>query len=166
MLAPLLALSGALALPATAQAQTETTLVSNIGQSATYHINSEKGFAQSFTTGSNASGYTLTGVDVVSASTTGFTVQVCETATGNGYPTSSDCTALTAPGTFAVGTMSFTAPATTALVQDTTYAVVLIPETAHRRQRLRGGERRGPGEGGDAASSGSEAGVRPQFPEQ
>ena len=119
----LLALSCALALPATAEAQT-VTLVSNIGQSADGIRNeNDKRIAQRFTTGSHATGYVLTGVEVVSASSTGFTAQVCG-ATTIGTPTST-CTALTAPNSFSVGTMSFTAPANTTLTNGTTYVLLL-----------------------------------------
>ena len=99
-----------------------TTLVSNIGQ-GTESDSTNVPRSQRFATGSNASGYILTGVDVVSASSTGFTAQVCETDT-SGHPTST-CTDLTAPASFAAGTMSFTAQADTPLAKDTTYAVVL-----------------------------------------
>ena len=53
-----------------------TTLVSNTGQSA-QEDKTRKAISQRFSTGSNEDGYTLTGVDVVSASSTGFTAQVC-----------------------------------------------------------------------------------------
>ena len=119
--AALLALSGALALPVTAEAQ--TALVSNIGQEMS-RDNYGRAWSQRFTTGSNEDGYTLTGVDVVSASSTGFTAQVC--GVGSDHLPTSTCTNLTAPGTFAVGTMSFTAPADTPpLTKSTTYAVVV-----------------------------------------
>ena len=121
--AALLALTGALFLPATAEAQTATTLVSNTGQSS--HENyTRRAYSQRFTTGSNEDGYTLTGVDVVSASSTGFTAQVCGVDSGTLFPTST-CTELTRPDTFAVGTMSFTAPADIPLTNYTTYAVVV-----------------------------------------
>ena len=81
--------------------------------------------AQEFRTGSNADGYTLTGVDIVSASSTRFTAKVCRTNAG-GLPTST-CTALTPPDSFAVGVMSFTVPAdtTATLTKERTYAVVV-----------------------------------------
>ena len=60
--AALLTLSGALALPATAEAQTVTKLVSNTGQSD--DIVGAQRAAQQFTTGSNPSGYNLTSVGV------------------------------------------------------------------------------------------------------
>ena len=125
--AALLALAGALFLPATAEAQTATTLVSNTGQ-LTDVLDNKRAVSQRFTTGSNEEGYTLTGVDVVSASSTGFTAQVCGVDSDTLKPTST-CTDLTAPGTFAVGTMSFIAPTDTPLLtKSTTYAVVV---TAH-----------------------------------
>ena len=79
--AALLALTGVLALPATAEAQTIIDLVSNVGQRAdSTQLHNRR--AQVFTTGSNPSGYILTGVDVVSASSTGLTAKVCGTNTG------------------------------------------------------------------------------------
>ena len=121
--AALLALTGGLFLPATAEAQTATTLVSNTGQGDTSVYNYGRAFSQRFSTGSNEDGYTLTGVDVVSASSTGFTAQVC--GVDSDLKPTSTCTDLTRPGTFAVGTMSFTAPTNTVLVKETTYAVVV-----------------------------------------
>ena len=62
--AALLALAGALALPATAQADV---LVSNIGTSsdaASSPIGSNWDHAQGFGTGANSSGYTLTSIEV------------------------------------------------------------------------------------------------------
>ena len=120
--AALLALTGALALPATAEAQTPTTLVGNIGQTASA-FNSTRSISQRFTTGANPSGYTLTGVDVASGAYTRFTARVCETDAG-GHPTTR-CTDLAAPASFFLGTMSFSAPANTTLRRNTTYAVVV-----------------------------------------
>ena len=120
--AALLALTGALFLPPTAEAQTATTLVSNTGQ-GTVTENHRRAFSQRFTTGSNEAGYTLTGVDVVSASSTGFTAHVC--GVDSDLKPTSTCTNLTPPVPFAVGTMSFTAPTNAVLVKETTYAVVV-----------------------------------------
>ena len=120
--AALLVLTGALALPATAQAQTATTLVSNVDKASNnYYVNALA--SQRFTTGSNPSGYILTGVDIVSATTTALTIELCETDTSGG-PTST-CTELTPPSMFAMGTMSYTVAAGTTLplTQDTTYSV-------------------------------------------
>ena len=126
--AALLALTGALFLPPTAEAQTGTTLVSNVGQS-TYTTGSRRQVSQPFDTGSNEDGYTLTGVDVASASSTGFTAQVCGVDSTN-RPTSA-CWDLMPPGTFAVGTMSFTAPTNTVLGKSTTYTVVVKARTTN-----------------------------------
>ena len=82
--------------------------------------------SQGFDTGSNASGYILTGVDVFSGGVKSFPVQVCETDSA-GLHTSS-CTDLTAPSTFTVGTMSFTVPPNTVLSTATTYAVVVTDD--------------------------------------
>ena len=126
--AALLALTGALFLPPTAEAQTGTSLVSNVGQS-TYTTGGRRQVSQPFSTGSNEDGYTLTGVDVVSASSTGFTAQVCGVDSTN-RPTSA-CWDLMPPGTFAVGTMSFTAPTNTVLGKSTTYTVVVKARTTN-----------------------------------
>ncbi len=121
----LLALSGALALPATAQAQTATTLVSNIGQGSTSTRVAGINHAQRFTTGSHGTGYTLSSVDVVYDDAEGdsFAAQVC-TVDADGHPTLT-CTDLEAPGSFAAGTITFTAPTNTVLAPGTTYTVVL-----------------------------------------
>ena len=123
----------ALALPAAAQAQTVTTLVSNIGQRQTTTFGSVAPRAQRFTTGSNAHGYLLSSVEVVSADTSSgrFGVRVCTTDT-DGFPTSgfptSTCPGLTPPRSFAAGTLSFSAPANLVLAQRTTYTVVLLSD--------------------------------------
>ena len=126
--AALLALAGALALalPAPAQAQDVITLVSNLNQDVTSR-NSSGPRAQGFTTGSHSAGYVLSSVDVVSADNgaSSFTAKVC-TVDINGYPTST-CTNLTPPGSFAAGTLAFTAPTNTVLEGGTPYAVELRP---------------------------------------
>ena len=133
--AALLALTGALFLPPTAEAQTATTLISNTDQS-TRTENYYRAVSQRFDTGSNEDGYTLTGVDVVSASSTDFTAQVC--GVDSDLEPTSTCTGLTAPGTFAVGTMSFTAPTNTTLVKETTYAVVVTALAANTADTANG----------------------------
>ncbi len=79
--AALLVLFGALALllPTTAQAQSVTPLVSNIGQGSTLTGEFSTRGAQRFTTGPHATGYTLSSVDVVSADAEGtsFEAKVC-----------------------------------------------------------------------------------------
>ena len=125
-----LSLMGTLALPTTAQAQSVTSLVSNIGQGSTLTLEFSNRGAQRFTTGPHATGYTLSSVDVVSADAEGtsFEAKVC-TVDGDGHPTST-CTDLAGPASFAAGTIAFTAPANTVLAPATTYTVVLRPDIA------------------------------------
>ena len=114
--------------------------------------------SQAFTTGSNADGYTLTGVDVASASSTGFTVQVCGTDSGGAL--TSDCTSLTAPvdsGAFPVGAVSFTDPANTVLMKETIYAVVVTATGAANTQGW-GHTAWGNNAGSDDEDAGSAAG--------
>ena len=124
-----LAALGALALPATAEAQSVTTLVSNIGQGSTLTREFSTRGAQRFTTGPHATGYTLSSVDVVSADAEGtsFEAKVC-TVDGGDHPTST-CTNLAGPASFAAGTIIFTAPANTVLAPATTYTVLLTPDS-------------------------------------
>ena len=100
-------------------------LVSNLDQADDTDVDLSVNPAQQFTTGSNASGYTLTGVDirVEARHANTFSMSVCS-VDASGYPTST-CTALTAPGDFTVRDLRFTAPANTVLAADTMYAVVL-----------------------------------------
>ena len=125
----LLALTGALALPVAAEAQTSTTLVSNTGQGTPSDRQPAGLDSQRFTTGANASGYILTAVDVISgaeasATSTPFLAKVCGTdASGN--PTAG-CTALTVPVGYEDGdTLSLTASPGIELMNDTTYTLVL-----------------------------------------
>ena len=110
-------------------------LVSNVGQDQSANLPGgsvahERQVAQAFTTGMNEDGYTLTGVDIVSASSTGFTAHLCPT-NASGYPTSSStesCTPLD-PGSFGIGKVSFTPQTDSTLTKGTTYAVVLTVDT-------------------------------------
>ena len=102
------------------------TLVSNIGRSGDTGIITINNYGQQFTAGTAA---TLSGVDVVSDDDEGdeFSVSVC-TITGAGHP-SSTCTSLTAPSSFAKGTLSFTAPTGgIALTPNTKYSVLVNPD--------------------------------------
>ncbi|WP_428097661.1 fibronectin type III domain-containing protein [Candidatus Rariloculus sp.] len=126
--AALLALCGALVLPATAEAQTAITLVSTVNQSPTTELDGgsvshERQVGQEFTTGMNEDGFILTSVDIVSASSTEFTAKVCDETSNT-----ATCTDLTISGNFGIGTLSFTAPADTPLTGSTTYTVVLTTE--------------------------------------
>ena len=94
--AALLALSGALALPQSAHAQTVTTLVSNKGQAASSDssVTVTQPRSQRFTTGSDPDGYSLSSVELETSSAGRFSLQVCGVV--DITPTSS-CTGLTAP---------------------------------------------------------------------
>ena len=112
-----------LTLPLQAQAQTAITLVSNTGQGTTSAPTGGADRAQAFTTG--AAGATLSSVEIISADNEGddMAVSLC-TVDSSGYPTSS-CTALTAPSSFASGTLVFTDPASTTLAATTTYTLLI-----------------------------------------
>ena len=100
------------------------TLISNENQTprSDFGVASQSSTYQLFTTGSNPGGYTLTSVDIVSADGEGddFTMEICGTSGGNPNET---CTALTAPGSFAAGTLTFTASPAISLSMGTTYAL-------------------------------------------
>ena len=122
-LAGLLLLAG-LTLPMTAEAQTTVTLVSNTGQGNTADGYLAKvDVAQAFDTGSNAAGYNLDSVQIVSSGTHRFSLAVYTTDT-NRYPDTL-LHSLTNPGTFAQGTLVFTAPENATLDTDTTYTLLL-----------------------------------------
>ena len=72
-LAPLALLAALAAAPAAAQ--TTVTLVSNIGQTQSTTISGNSERAQPFTTGSNATGYTLSSIDIVSTDSAGDSVR-------------------------------------------------------------------------------------------
>ncbi len=105
-------------------------LVSNSGQTADDSANtSGNDHAQLFHTGANAAGYTLTQVVVNSEDNEGddFDVEVCEEdGTSDEFPstTAGDCTALTAPASFAAGNLHFP-HAGLALSANTNYVVVI-----------------------------------------
>ena len=119
-----------LAASAPAHAQTVVTFVSNLNQSTDGFAQNNIPTAQQFTTGSNPGGFTLSGVDIISEDGEGnrFSMSVCSVA-ATGYPTAT-CTALTPPGSFEAGTLSFTAPANTVLAENTMYAVVATPASS------------------------------------
>ena len=116
-----MAIAGLLALPLQAEAQ--TTLVSNTGQTSDGTLGDSRDRAQAFTTGANSGGYTLSSVEIISADVEGddAAVSVC-TVDVNGFATST-CTALTAPSSFAAGTLEFTGNMT--LAANTTYTLLL-----------------------------------------
>ena len=119
----LMAFAALVALPLQAQ-QTVITLVSNTGQaSSNFSANSDR--AQGFTTGSNADGYTLSSIDIVSGDPQGtsFTATLY-TSNTSGHPGTAVAT-LTAPVSFAAGTLTFTAPANTTLSANRDYFVLV-----------------------------------------
>ena len=72
-----------------------------------------------------AAGATPSSVEIISGDNEGddMAVSLC-TVDNSGYPTSS-CTALTAPSSFASGTLVFTDPASTTLAATTTYTLLI-----------------------------------------
>ena len=133
--AALLALTGALALPATAEAQTTTTFVSNIGEKEGRSGASIQ--AQSFTTGSNTSGYTLS--EVLFRLRSGsdlFRTYIKVKRDASGAP--GDLVAnLSNPENFADNsTVGFTAPASTTLAAGTVYWVVVNEGIASPANRI------------------------------
>ena len=135
-IAALLALSGALALPETAQAQSAGVLVSNIGQTSdgTATINSGSLVAQGFKVASGGGNYTLTSIEVpvdlfgISALTTADLALLSArlwSADAFGEPVSS-LHQLTNPPSISDGdTATFTAPSGSTLQEGNTYAIVL-----------------------------------------
>ncbi len=121
-----LALLGA----APAEAQTPRVLVSNQAQMADDSAStSGNDHAQLFHTGGNTAGYILTSMHVSSEDAEGddFDVEICEEdGTANEFPstTASDCTALTAPASFAAGLLFFDHTGL-ALSANTNYVVVI-----------------------------------------
>ena len=122
----LLALFGALALPATTQAQSVTTFVSNTGE--TQDRDSTSIQASSFTTGSNTDGYTLSEVDVrhISSTSTSGTMVKVMSDNGSGRPGALVAN-LDNPSSFPDDSIiGFTAPASTeTLAANTVYWVVM-----------------------------------------
>ena len=111
---------------APAQAQTEQTLVSNIGQGRDTFIFRQQGAYQAFTTGNNALGYVLNSVELYftrrSASASHISASLHRMASGEPGDKLAD---LGNPGSIVVGNNVFSAPAGTVLSAGTEYAVVL-----------------------------------------
>ena len=121
--AALLTLSGALALPATAQAEV---LVSNFDevQDTTAQFYGKQA-AQGFTTGRSNSNFPLTSIEVrVLGTTTGVTATATVMTSSGGAPGEVHAT-LSLSGTLAVGNNTFAAPANTTLAANTSYFLVL-----------------------------------------
>ena len=135
LLAVLLAVAAALLLllssPAPGYAQTvTTTYISNFDQGDGGDYGGDFTKAQSFTTGSQTGGYTVTHVDIGSDDGEGdaFSAAIY-TTNSSGHPITSVAT-LTPPSSFAAGTLTFTAPANTTLAASTTYTVRIVDSSA------------------------------------
>ncbi len=111
---------------APAQAQTEQTLVSNIGQGRDTFILRQQGAYQAFTTGNNALGYVLNSVELYftrrSASASHISASLHRMDSGEPGDKLAD---LGNPDSIVVGNNVFSAPAGTVLSAGTEYAVVL-----------------------------------------
>ncbi|MYD92250.1 MAG: hypothetical protein F4Y02_00865 [Chloroflexi bacterium] len=120
------------ALPAQAQS---VTLIGNIGQSTNSGVQPALGtldVAQSFTTGSNSTGYTLTGVDVHlndvrSTGNASFTVNIYTSSSGR---PGTHLATLTAPGSLSNNAVNSFTHTGVNLDADTTYFVVIDSSSA------------------------------------
>ena len=134
LLVALAALCGLAALSAGA-AQAQTTLVSNTGETAQAG-RSNLVFAQSFRTGDNETGYTLSTVELFLMAATGGTGVVKIFSDSAGAPGSAVAT-LTNPATFTVGALNtFTAPPDTVLAENTTYWLMVNEGVANFVNKL------------------------------
>ena len=123
--AALLALTGGLALPATAQAEV---LVSNIEESADSSFGLRgNDYAQGFTTGASESNFPLTSIEVkfLTVPTSGSTVTATVKRRNSSGRPGTDHATLVSPTSFVVGNNTFTAPAGTTLAANRTYFVFL-----------------------------------------
>ena len=110
-------------------AQTANTYVSNFGQGDDGAYSQNAVIAQNFTTGSESGGYTVTQVDIGSDDAEGDSFSAAiYSVDSNDYP-DSQVAALTAPSSFAAGTLTFTAPANTTLSANTTYTVRIVQDS-------------------------------------
>ena len=120
----LVAVAALFALPPQAQAQTLTTLVSNTGEALANGVTSSIN-AQSFVTGFNAGGYTISAVQIRLKSVSGKTTVVRIREDDNGNPgdlTLADVATLTNPASLSSYDINmFTAPPGTTLAASTTY---------------------------------------------
>ncbi|MCY4663065.1 MAG: cadherin-like beta sandwich domain-containing protein, partial [Acidimicrobiaceae bacterium] len=119
--------------PQPAQAQTVTTLISNTGQNSAGAFSTDAVYAQGFTTGTNAGGYTLSSIGLAStaesvpASVAVFRVELWS---GDSDGPDSKLASLVVPSSWGEEVVSFTAPANTVLAPNTPYYVVFYENTA------------------------------------
>ena len=106
-------------------------LVSNTGQTSEDFATDAINYAQQFTTGNSADGYTLSSIDIGynDSSSTEFAASIWTTTAINGIPDSL-LYSLTPPATFSAGNLTFTAPANATLDGGTKYVVLLGLEDA------------------------------------
>ena len=117
----LLGFAALLALPLQAQAQTVTTLVSNAGQSES-SVSSSDFQAQSFGTGPNAGGYTITEVQIRLSDLASGTTTIVQIREDDGSKPGDLVATLTNPATLTSNALNtFTAPTNTTLDASTTY---------------------------------------------
>ena len=103
-----------------------TLYVSNINQGGDNYFGIfGRRAAQSFRTGPQAGGYTLTSVDIGSDDAEGDAFSAALYSTDASGNPDAEVAALTPPSSFAKGTLTFTAPANTTLAASTTYTVLL-----------------------------------------
>ena len=125
-----------------AQAQAERILVSNLGN-ANKNIDESRPLAQIVTAGDNPWGYRVTSVEVRSRDTQEFSLKVCglkRSSRGILIPDEEVCTDFTSPGTFATGTLSFSAPSSGFdMASGRFYALVFAP-TGSGTVKLNGSE--------------------------
>ena len=112
-------------------------LVGNLAQPQVFTHEFVRSLATSFTTGRNAWGYAIAGVDVATANGNAFDAALCATL-GSGRP-SDQCVTLVRPAGFhdGSGRARFTAPAGTVLSPGTRYALVVSRPEAHSRPNIK-----------------------------
>ena len=105
---------------------TAVNLVSNTEQGDDEQANYDRDHGQAFTTGFNTTGYTVTSVQMISEDAQGDDIGLKICAVDTDTNPTDDCTDLTAPSSFEMGPLTFTAPASPALAlsSGTTYMVV------------------------------------------
>ena len=118
----LLVLAASLAAAENAAARS-VTLVSNANQGLDTSSSTSSIRAQAFTTG--AADATLSSVEIISEDPQGDNVAVSLCPVNSANHPASPCTALTAPSSFAAGTLVFRAPANTPLAANTTYSLLV-----------------------------------------
>ena len=115
---------------ATAAVTAINTYVSNFGQGDDGAYAQDSVIAQNFTTGSKSGGYTVTIVDIGSDDAEGDAFSAAIWTTNSDGDPVSQVAALTAPSSFAAGTLTFTAPANTTLSASTTYTVRIVHDSS------------------------------------